>query len=109
MNGGELVREARLRAGLTQRDLAELLATTQPVIARWETGRASPSFRRVVDAVRACGLDLAVRIVTPDDQHAVLVQDNLRRTPTERLDRLAQSYASLKSLAPEARVAADGV
>ena len=94
---------------MTQQDLAERLGTTQPVIARWENGKTDPSFGRVVEAIRACGLDLGVRIVTPDDQHAVLVEDNLRRTPAERLDRLAQSYASLTSLAPGAQMVAGGV
>ncbi|HEX2056953.1 MAG TPA: helix-turn-helix transcriptional regulator [Actinomycetota bacterium] len=109
MHGGELIREARKRAGLTQRELAELLATTQPVVARWENGKTSPSFERVVQAIRACGLDLGVRIVTPDDQHAVLIDDNLRRTPSQRLDRLAQSHASLASLVAEARVRSHAV
>lgn len=104
MNGGDLIRTARKRAGLSQRELAELLATTQPVIARWERGTSSPSFERVVEAIRACGLDLGVRIVTPDDQHALLVQDNLRRTPSERLDRLAQSRASIADLVASARM-----
>ena len=72
MRGGQLVREARKRAGLTQRELAELLNTTQSVIGRWEAGNSSPSYERVVEAVRACGFDLAVRIVSRDDEHALL-------------------------------------
>lgn len=104
MNGGDLIRAARKRAGLSQRALAELLTTTQPVIARWERGTSSPSFERVVEAVRACGYDLGVRIVARDDQHALLVQDNLRRTPSERLDRLTQSHASIADLVAGARM-----
>jgi transcriptional regulator with XRE-family HTH domain len=98
MKGGELIREARKRAGLSQRDLAELLGTTQAVIARWETGRRSPSFERVVEAVRACGFELAVSIVNPDDQHSLLVQDSLQLTPTERLDRVARSKEAIDRL-----------
>ncbi|HEX2294135.1 MAG TPA: helix-turn-helix transcriptional regulator [Actinomycetota bacterium] len=104
MHGGELIREARKRAGLTQQALAELLATTQPAVARWENGKTSPSFERVVEAIRACGFDLGVRIVAFDDQHALLVQDNLRRTPAGRLDRLTQSHASLADLVASAKV-----
>ena len=109
MQGGELIREARKRAGLTQTELGERLGTTQAQIARWESGRTSPSFRRVVEAVRACGLDLGVRIVTPDDQHALLIDHSLRRTAAERLDRLAQSHASLASLVANARRESDAV
>jgi transcriptional regulator with XRE-family HTH domain len=60
MDGGSLVREARLRAGLTQAQLAARAGTTQSALARLETGRASPSFARVVALVEACGLDLRV-------------------------------------------------
>lgn len=109
MHGGELVKEARKRAGLTQVELGERLGTTQAQIARWEAGRTSPSFRRVVEAIRACGLDLGVRIVTPDDQHALLIDHNLRRSPAERLDQLAQSHASLTSLVANAKRESDVV
>lgn len=99
MYGGEFIKEARKRAGLTQRELAELLGTTQPVIARWEAGRASPSLERVVEAVRACGLDLAVRVVSRDDEHALWVQQNLRLTPTERLMQLQAGNSAIDRLA----------
>lgn len=103
MNGGQLVREARRRAGLSQRDLAERLGTTQPVVARWESGRSEPSFERVVDAIRAAGLDLAVRIVERDEEHALLVQENLRRSPVERLRRATEARAAVEDLASKVR------
>lgn len=103
MKGGELIREARKRSGLSQRELAELLGTTQAVIARWETGARSPSFERVVQAVRACGFDLAVRIVPRDDQHALLIEEALTLNPHERLDRLARSRAAIQDLVSQAR------
>ncbi len=109
MNGGDLVREARKRAGLSQRELAELLATTQPVIARWERGTASPSFQRVVEAIRACGLDLGVRIVTPDDEHALHIEDNLTVPPVERLRRMTQGRAAIGALATKVRGQNDGL
>jgi transcriptional regulator with XRE-family HTH domain len=103
MKGGEFIREARKRSGLSQRELAELLGTTQAVIARWETGARSPSFERVVQAVRACGFDLAVRIVPRDDQHALLIEEALTLDPHERLDRLARSRAAIQDLVSQAR------
>lgn len=98
MYGGELVKEARKRAGLTQAELAERLATTQAQIARWEAGKTSPSFRRVVEAIRACGLDLSVRLATFDDQHELLIDHNLRRTPAERLRRHMEGQAGIDRL-----------
>jgi transcriptional regulator with XRE-family HTH domain len=103
MKGGELIREARKRAQLSQRELAERLGTTQPVIARWETGQRSPSFERVINAVRACGLEVAVGIATPDDQHASLVREALSMSPGERLDRLASRRRAIEELVSSAR------
>ena len=103
MKGGSIIREARKRAGLTQRQLAELLSTTQAVVARWETGKSSPTFDRVVQAVRACGLDLSVRIVNRDDEHSLLIDDALRLAPVERLERLTKSRNALEGLAANVR------
>jgi transcriptional regulator with XRE-family HTH domain len=65
--GNDLVREARRRAGLSQRELAERAGTTQSAIARLETGRTTPSFDAVLRLVRLCGLDLDVMLVERDD------------------------------------------
>ncbi len=45
--------DVRSRAGLTQKQLARKMGTTQPVVARLESGRARPSMRtleRIADA-----------------------------------------------------------
>lgn len=99
MYGGEFIREARKRAGMTQRELAESIGTTQPVIARWEAGQVSPAFARVVEAVRACGLDLAVRVVSKDVEHSLWVEKNLRLTPIERLTQLREGQSAIDRLA----------
>lgn len=99
MRGGDLIREARKRAGLSQQDLAERLGTSQSVIARWELGRTSPSFERVAEAIRACGFELSVRITNPDPEHALLVEENLRLSPKQRLDRMTSSRSALQDLA----------
>lgn len=99
MSGGTLIREARRRAGLSQRDLAQRLGTSQPVVARWESARAAPSFDRVVEAIRACGLDLGLRIVTRDTDHALLIEENLRMTPVQRLRRHHEATTAIDRLA----------
>lgn len=77
MSGGDLIREARRRSGLTQQQLAELLGTTQSAIARIESGGTEPSFRRVVEIVRACGLDLEPHLVAADDADWSVASRNL--------------------------------
>jgi transcriptional regulator with XRE-family HTH domain len=88
VNGGQFVREARRRSGLTQRQLALRAGVTQPTIARIESGQTSASFERIVALVRAAGFDLDVRVVPLDEDLAAMAERNLRRTPDERLDTL---------------------
>ncbi|MGH8585945.1 MAG: helix-turn-helix domain-containing protein [Gammaproteobacteria bacterium] len=47
--------EARSRAGLTQDELAKRMGTTQPVVARLESGRIRPSTRTLERLARATG------------------------------------------------------
>lgn len=50
---GATLREARRRAGLTQRRLAERAGTSQAAVARYEAGRVTPdlaTFTRLLDA-----------------------------------------------------------
>ncbi len=86
MRGGTLVREARRRAGLTQVDLAERTGTTQPAIARLEVGASEPSFRRVSEAVRACGLELVPVLREADESDWSVAAGNLRLTPQQRVE-----------------------
>jgi len=52
--------EARIRAGLTQEELAQKMGTTQPVIARLESGRTRPSMRTLERFARATGTRLLI-------------------------------------------------
>jgi|SRR5437867_9212346 len=85
MRGGPIVREARRRACLTQRELAERLGTTQSAIARLESGGEEPTFERVADAVRACGLALEPSLAPADDSDWSVASRNLWLTPDQRV------------------------
>ncbi|MGH2539989.1 MAG: helix-turn-helix domain-containing protein [Actinomycetota bacterium] len=87
MRGGALIREARRRARLTQRELAARLGTTQSAIARLERGGTEPSYERVVQAVRACGLDLQPRLHPADDADWSVASTNLAADPETRVRR----------------------
>ena len=52
--------EARRRAGLTQQQLARKMATTQPVIARLESGNIRPSLRTLERLAEATGSRLSI-------------------------------------------------
>ena len=85
MIGGQLIREARRRAGLTQRELASRAGTTQSAIARVERGATEPSYARVDSLVRACGFELIPKIARPDDSDWSVASANLRLTPAARV------------------------
>jgi transcriptional regulator with XRE-family HTH domain len=88
MHAAQYVREARLRAGLTQRALASRAGISQPSVARIEAGTVDVSFERVVELVRACGFDLEIHVVPLDEDAWTLVEQGARLDPDARLDRL---------------------
>ena len=53
--------DARSRAGLTQQELAKKMGTTQPVVARLESGRTRPSMRTLERLAKATGSRLLIR------------------------------------------------
>jgi transcriptional regulator with XRE-family HTH domain len=85
MDGGRLVREARLRAGLTQKELAQRSGTTQSAIARIERGTTEPSYERVRRLIRACGFELVPRIAPVDDSDWSVASGNQRLTVEARV------------------------
>lgn len=87
MKAGDLIREARKRGRLTQRELAERLGTTQSAIARLERGGTEPSYERVVEAVHECGMDLVPQLLRTDDADWSVASTNLTVGPDERVSR----------------------
>jgi transcriptional regulator with XRE-family HTH domain len=84
MVSGDLIREARLRAGLTQVGLGEAIGKPQSVIARWERGDVQPSLETLREVVRGCGLDLTFFMSKLDDSNITIIDEHLRMTPAER-------------------------
>jgi transcriptional regulator with XRE-family HTH domain len=94
-----LVRELRLAAGLSQRGLAQRAGTSQPAVARYERGAATPSWETLQRLAAACGRRLTISVDTAPDPHDVeLAELLLRLTPLERL-RALRRYARLHALA----------
>jgi len=56
------LQEARTRARLSQKELAEQLGTTQSVISRMESGRANITLAKLQEYAEACGGRLEVKI-----------------------------------------------
>lgn len=95
------LRDARLRIGLTQRELANRIGTSQPAIAHLERGDANPTVETLWRLAAACGYSLQVTLqplpVTDAvveryklDVDRTLLRENLRRSVDERLRTLAE-------------------
>jgi transcriptional regulator with XRE-family HTH domain len=93
MTSGTLIREARLRAGLSQVELSERSGKDRAQIARWERDVVQPSFETLRELVRACGFDLETSLVPydADSRHDARLQKALQRTPQERLQAMLKA------------------
>jgi len=65
VDSSELLLEARRSAGLTQAELARRANTSQAMVARYETGVASPTVRTLRRLLRAVGRDLELSSRSP--------------------------------------------
>ena len=86
MRSAALIREARLRAGLTQADLAERTGRDRSVIARWEQAVVAPSLETLTELVRACGFDLPLELEPIETNERV--KKNAMLSPERRVQRL---------------------
>jgi transcriptional regulator with XRE-family HTH domain len=84
MLSGDLIRESRLRAGLTQAELGSKIGKAQSVIARWERGDVVPSLEALRQVIRGCGLELHFHLSRFDDSNYTIIDEHLRMTPAER-------------------------
>lgn len=75
MEASGLIREARIRAGLTQQQLARAAGTSQPTLAAYESGAKSPSVRTLDRIVRASGGSLDVKLRPAPVAHGQLLSD----------------------------------
>jgi transcriptional regulator with XRE-family HTH domain len=89
---GSLLRDARLRAGLTQRELAQRAKTAQSVVARIEGGRTSPTWDTLVRLLAAAGFDLHAELALRPVADSHMLGDVARilaLTPEDRLREVA--------------------
>lgn len=93
MRSAEVIREARLRAGLTQLELAERSGRDRSVIARWEQGTVAPSIETLVELVRACGFDLPLELVPRDEAGVERLRKNALLSPERRVQSFMRAHA----------------
>jgi hypothetical protein len=92
LTAAQIIREARLKAGLTQAQLAERLGRERAQVARWETGGQEPSFENLVAVVEACGFALNVTIVERADDPVLDAElaESVLQAPQQRVQALIE-------------------
>ena len=78
-SAGEVLRRARLQAGMSQAELARRAGVSQPVISAYEGGRREPGLEMLRKLVEASGHDLTIGVTAR--RHA---PRGLPDTPTGR-------------------------
>jgi len=96
---GSLILAARLKAGLTQRQLADRLGVTQPVVAAYESGRRQPTIPSLMRIVSGAGFDLRLSLAPHEDHDEVLESLETQR-PREEQERW---HASQRDIVQAAR------
>jgi transcriptional regulator with XRE-family HTH domain len=90
MTSAQIIREARLKAELTQTELARRIGRDRAQVARWETGGQDPSFENLRLVVEACGFTLKLEIA--EREQDTLLDAELDRSlllaPQQRLQAL---------------------
>ena len=86
---GDLLVEARRRAGISQAELSRRSGVPPSLIGRYERYEVTPSLERLRSLLKATGFELNLRLSRVDESNhdQVLIERELRRTPAERLRR----------------------
>jgi transcriptional regulator with XRE-family HTH domain len=100
-SAASIVRTARREAGLTQKELADRMGTTQSAVARLEAKGANPRLKTLEKAVRATGrnLEIDAPAFPSGSIDESLTARYVRATPAVRLRSFVRSYESVRELA----------
>lgn len=105
ISGGR-IKQARLRAGLTQAQLARLANTSERNIVRWEKEQNSPRFNHLAAIAAATGRDMDDFFADDDDAEAAPMaaggpqaSNALTKDLADALYRLIDEHLSRRELA----------
>ncbi|HET9058462.1 MAG TPA: helix-turn-helix transcriptional regulator [Acidimicrobiales bacterium] len=81
---GDLLRLARVKAGLTQTELAVQAGVAQTLISAYENGHRQPTLPTLMRLLEAAGLELRMRLEPPDIQRRAVAEWEATRPAAER-------------------------
>jgi transcriptional regulator with XRE-family HTH domain len=107
MTAARLLRQARRRAKLSQRELGRRANVPQSTVARVELGSLSPRADTLERLLRALGQTLTFEPLLGVGIDRTQIRARLALTPEQRLARVAAGARTMRSLQGARRVARD--
>ena len=101
--GAGLLRYARLKAKLSQAELAERANVPRSMVSAYERDQRQATLPTLIRLLRAAGFDLRMELTPHDDHDEVLAERELRRSPEDR--RTWNDYQSDRVARDQAEVA----
>ncbi len=98
MIGSSILRYARKKANLSQRELGRRTGTTQATISRIEDGLTSPRLDTLERLLDACGFQLQAVPRRGEGVDRSAIRELLKATPTERARLAGQEAQNLEKL-----------
>jgi len=88
-----LLQLARMKAGMSQRELAERAGVPVTMISAYERDQRQPTLSTLLRLLRAAGFDLRLHLAAYDPHDDILAELEAGRSESERLDRDRQLQA----------------
>jgi len=82
--GAGLLRYARLKAKLSQAELAERANVPRSMVSAYERDQRQATLPTLIRLLRAAGFDLRMELTPHDDHDEVLAERELLRSPEDR-------------------------
>ncbi len=98
MDAARLLRQARARSGLSQRELAGRAGISQPMISAIERGLQDPRHATLDKLLRACGQELDLVLTAGEGVDATQFMARLRFSPQERVDSGVEGSKNLERM-----------
>ena len=89
MELGERIREARLRAHLSQEKVAELIGVSRQAVTKWESGQSAPSTDNLFKLAEVLGTTVDL-LIAPEDSTASIAGEVCRMFREEELRQEAE-------------------
>ncbi len=100
MSAASILRHARRKANLSQRELGRRAGTTQTTISRIEKGLISPRFDTLERLLDSCGFQLQAIPRRGEGIDRGAIRELLRATPAERARLAVEEAHNLEKLRP---------